>query len=86
MLGVGSKEARNAYSATKSAVIGMAKASALDLGPFGITVNCLAPGPFLTDMPMSLLNDEQKQEVLRFYGAQPLGEATRTRWACAVSR
>ncbi|MDF1751876.1 MAG: SDR family NAD(P)-dependent oxidoreductase [Verrucomicrobiales bacterium] len=61
VLGVGSKPARNAYSATKSAVIGLAKASALDLGPFGITVNCICPGPFLTDMPMSLLNEAEKQ-------------------------
>jgi len=66
VLGVGSKEARNAYSATKAAVIGMSKASALDLGPFGITVNCIAPGPFLTDLPMSLLNEEQKQKFSDF--------------------
>ena len=56
-----SKERRNVYSATKAALIGMAKASALDLGPFGVTVNCLAPGPFLTDMPMSVLSDPEKQ-------------------------
>jgi len=62
VLGVGSKPARNAYSATKAALIGLAKASALDLGPFGITVNCIGPGPFLTDMPMSLLSDVEKQE------------------------
>jgi len=61
VLGLGSKEARNSYSATKAALIGMAKASALDLGPFSVTVNCIAPGPFLTDLPMSLLSDEQKQ-------------------------
>ena len=62
VLGVGSKEARNAYSATKAALIGLSKASALDLGPHGITVNCIAPGPFLTDLPMSILNDEQKKK------------------------
>ncbi len=56
-----SKEKRNVYSATKAALIGMARASALDLGPFGVTVNCLAPGPFLTDMPMSVLSDAEKQ-------------------------
>lgn len=56
-----SKERRNVYSATKAALIGMAKASALDLGPFGVTVNCIAPGPFLTDMPMSVLSDAEKQ-------------------------
>lgn len=66
ILGVGSKEARNAYSATKSALIGLSKASALDLGPHGITVNCIAPGPFLTDLPGKLLNDEQKQKFADF--------------------
>src|SRR5262245_53761175 len=58
-----SKEKRNVYSATKAALIGMARASALDLGPFGVTVNCIAPGPFLTDMPMSVLSDAEKQAV-----------------------
>jgi NAD(P)-dependent dehydrogenase (short-subunit alcohol dehydrogenase family) len=66
VLGIGSKEARNAYSATKAAVIGLAKASALDLGPFNITVNCIAPGPFLTDLPLSLLNEEQQQKFSDF--------------------
>jgi len=62
VLGVGSKPARNAYSATKAALMGLAKASALDLGPFGVTVNCIGPGPFLTDMPMSLLSEAEKEE------------------------
>lgn len=62
VLGVGSKPARNAYSATKASLLGLAKASALDLGPWGITVNCIGPGPFLTDMPMSLLSEEEKKE------------------------
>ena len=66
VLGVGSKEARNAYSATKAALIGLSKASALDLGPYGITVNCIAPGPFLTDLPGKLLNDAQKQKFADF--------------------
>ncbi len=56
-----SKEKRNVYSATKAALIGMARASALDLGPHGVTVNCIAPGPFLTDMPMSVLSDAEKK-------------------------
>ncbi len=66
VLGLGSKEARNVYSATKSALIGFAKASALDLGPHGITVNCIAPGPFLTDLPLGLLNEEQQQKFSDF--------------------
>lgn len=61
IMGQVSKERRNVYSATKAALMGLARASALDLGPFGITVNCIAPGPFMTDMPMSVLSDPEKQ-------------------------
>ena len=39
---------------------------ALDLGPFGITVNCIAPGPILTDLPMGLLDDAQKKKFADF--------------------
>ena len=39
-----------AYSATKGAVIALTKALAKELGPSGITVNCIAPGVILTDM------------------------------------
>ncbi len=61
IMGLSSKEERDAYSATKSALLGLARASALDLGEFNITVNCLAPGPFLTDLPGSILTAEQKK-------------------------
>ena len=65
VMGFISKEGRNAYSATKSALIGLARANALDLGRYGITVNCLAPGPFLTDLPARLLSTEEKEEFSR---------------------
>ncbi|MSQ93553.1 MAG: SDR family oxidoreductase [Gemmataceae bacterium] len=55
-----SNNGRNIYSATKAALVGMARASALDLGPFGVTVNCIAPGPFLTDLPASVLSKEEQ--------------------------
>src|SRR5262249_29728681 len=62
IMAVISKEKRNAYSATKAAMVGLAHASALDLGEDGITVNCIAPGPFLTDMPGKLLSAEEKRQ------------------------
>ncbi|MCS6851835.1 MAG: 3-oxoacyl-ACP reductase FabG [Gemmataceae bacterium] len=65
IMGIVSKEGRNAYSATKSALLGLARASALDLGPFGITVNCIAPGPFLTELPGTLLSEEEKAQFAR---------------------
>jgi NAD(P)-dependent dehydrogenase (short-subunit alcohol dehydrogenase family) len=60
-----SKEKRNAYSATKAALLGLTHASALDLGADGVTVNCIAPGPFLTDMPLKILSATEKEEFAR---------------------
>ena len=39
---------RSAYSATKAAMLGLARTWALELAPFGITVNVVAPGPIKT--------------------------------------
>lgn len=61
IMGLASKEGRNAYSATKAALIGMARATCQEVGAFNITVNCLAPGPFLTDLPGNLLSAEEKK-------------------------
>jgi NAD(P)-dependent dehydrogenase (short-subunit alcohol dehydrogenase family) len=60
-----SKEGRGGYSATKAALVGMTRATALELGPHGITVNCIAPGPFLTDLPGRLLSAEDKEIFAR---------------------
>jgi NAD(P)-dependent dehydrogenase (short-subunit alcohol dehydrogenase family) len=62
VMGFVSKAGRNGYSATKSALLGLARANALDLGSHQITVNCLAPGPFLTDLPGKLLTQEEKEQ------------------------
>lgn len=38
------------YSASKSAVIGLTRSVALDMAPYGVTVNAVCPGNTLTDM------------------------------------
>lgn len=62
IMGFISKEGRGAYSATKCALHGLARAWAIELAPFNITVNCIAPGAFLTDLPMRLLSDAEKKK------------------------
>ena len=46
------KKARTVYGASKAALIGMTRSWAMELGPFGITVNAIAPGPIVTDLFM----------------------------------
>ena len=50
---------RTAYSATKSAMFGMARTWALELGADGITSNVVAPGPIVTDMFHEVIPREQ---------------------------
>ncbi|HVS40530.1 MAG TPA: SDR family NAD(P)-dependent oxidoreductase [Gemmataceae bacterium] len=55
------KEGRSCYCSTKAALLGLARASALDLSPHGVTVNCIAPGIFMTDLPNSVLSEAEKK-------------------------
>jgi len=44
---------RAAYAASKAAIVGFTKSLALDLAPFGITVNAVCPGPIRTSRAIS---------------------------------
>ncbi len=52
-----------AYSAAKAGVIGLTRALAREMGEYGITVNCLAPGPVDTDIMGGALTEERKREM-----------------------
>jgi len=63
IVGLAAAQARSVYAATKAGLIGMARAQAMELGEAGITVNCIAPGPFLTDLPAAKLTEQQRQHI-----------------------
>lgn len=44
------KELRTAYAASKAGLVGATRVWALELGPHGITVNALGPGPIATEL------------------------------------
>ena len=52
------------YAATKAAVTLLTRRFAMDLGPFGITVNAIAPGFIGTDMTTDSLAEEGLQRVI----------------------
>lgn len=52
---------RAVYSSTKAALTGMVMALSAELAKDNVTANCLAPGPFMTDLPMRVFSDEQKK-------------------------
>ena len=54
---------KGVYAAAKAAVIGMCRGGARELGPYGITVNVLAPGPIDTEIMGGRLTDERKTSM-----------------------
>tara|TARA_B100000378_G_scaffold186245_1_gene151026 strand:- start:243 stop:1007 length:765 start_codon:yes stop_codon:yes gene_type:complete len=51
------------YSASKAAVMGFSRVLAQEVGPLGITVNCVCPGIILTDMGRVNLDDPAVREA-----------------------
>ena len=46
------------YSASKAAIMGFTRVLAQEVGPFGITANCVCPGIIVTDMGRTNLADQ----------------------------
>lgn len=67
-----------AYTTAKAAEIGFTRQMALELGPFGVTVNCIAPG-FILSNPTTLeqwrgYGDEGQAKLLQAIPLRRLGE------------
>ena len=68
---------RTVYTATKSAQIGMVRTWALELGPHGVTVNAIAPGPIATPMFRDVVQEgsEKEASLLQSLPMRRIGES-----------
>ena len=62
----GSPGGSSPYASAKAAVILLTKTLARELGPSNVTVNCIAPGTFLTPMSASTRTPEEVAEHLAY--------------------
>jgi len=62
-----------AYNASKGAVVSLTVDMAVKLAPRGIRVNCIAPGPFRTDMMNHIRHDERR--LAEYESLLPLGRS-----------
>ncbi|MFE3193676.1 3-oxoacyl-ACP reductase FabG1 [Nocardia sp. NPDC059240] len=67
--------AQVSYAASKSGLIGMARAITREVGKRNITANVVAPGLIDTDMTRQDMTEEMRKNVLEFIPAGRIGEA-----------
>ena len=67
-------EKRSLYSSTKFGLIGLTKATSLDLAKYNILVNSISPGYFKTQLTKKILGKKEIKEILKKIPLNRLGK------------
>jgi NAD(P)-dependent dehydrogenase (short-subunit alcohol dehydrogenase family) len=79
VLGIVPARLQCAFTAAKAGVVNFTRAHALEVGQYGIRVNCIAPGSILTEGTKSIFySPENKQRADSMIGHIPLGKPGET--------
>ena len=73
------------YSASKAAILGITRSLAMELAPWNVRVNAVAPGVVNTEM-VSNLNEQERESCARSIPLARLGRAPRHRERHALPR
>lgn len=71
------------YSASKWGLIGLMKSAALDLGPYGITVNAIIPGLINTALTR---HEDRYAQIIRTGGNEPTGDVAKDEQTAAAAQ
>ncbi|HKD37076.1 MAG TPA: SDR family oxidoreductase, partial [Pirellulales bacterium] len=62
---LGGTAGNSAYAAAKAGIVGMTRTLAVELGREGITVNCICPGPILTELTKNIPEQDRNKFARR---------------------
>lgn len=68
------KELRTAYAASKAGLVGLTRVWALELGPLGVTVNAIGPGPIATELFSKANNPQSTKAIVDAVPVRRIGQ------------